>query len=248
MDLALAPASDMRTGRHDALDRRRRRGRARHRADRRARLPRSRAVSRRARFDALGTAPGHLHAARGQVDLAPGGAVRRDVRRAGGGAQLPRVGRHRVHAERPAEPRGRAWTRTATASVLIRGVGLHAPLEATGGLLDVGNSRHADAPAARLARRAAREGLDARRRRVDPAAGRWTGWPSRSQRWAPAWRPATGRFPPFTVSGAELAGIEYRAAGGERPGQVLRADRRHAGRRLDHGRRAGAEPRPHRAA
>jgi 3-phosphoshikimate 1-carboxyvinyltransferase len=45
---------------------------------------------------------------------------------------------------------------------VIRGVGLHAPLEATGGLLNVGN-------AGTLARRTARRRVDARRRRIDPA-------------------------------------------------------------------------------
>ena len=56
-----------------------------------------------------------------------------------------------------------------------------------------------------------------------------------------------GRFPPFTVRGAELHGDRLRAARGQRPGQVVRADRRDARRRLDHRHGAGAEPRPHRA-
>ena len=92
--------------------------------------------------------------------------------------------------------------------VVIRGVGLHAPLEATGGLLNVGNAGtlmrllpgwlagqpggvwtlDGDAsirkrPVARIAEPLARMGAGVEARE--------------------------GRFPPFTVRGAELTGIEY---------------------------------------
>ena len=92
--------------------------------------------------------------------------------------------------------------------VLIRGVGLHAPLEATGGLLDVGN-------AGTLMRLlpgwlAGQPGgvwtLDGdetiRRRPVDRVAE-----PIRLMGATVDAR--DGRFPPFTVHGASLTGIDY---------------------------------------
>jgi 3-phosphoshikimate 1-carboxyvinyltransferase len=92
--------------------------------------------------------------------------------------------------------------------VLVRGVGLHAPLEATGGLLDVGN-------AGTLMRLlpgwlAGQPGgvwtLDGdesiRRRPVDRIAE-----PLRAMGAAVEVR--EGRFPPFTVHGASLTGIDY---------------------------------------
>jgi 3-phosphoshikimate 1-carboxyvinyltransferase len=94
------------------------------------------------------------------------------------------------------------------APVLIRGVGLHAPLEATGGLMDVGN-------AGTLLRLlpgwlAGQPGgiwtLDGdesiRRRPVDRIA-------EPLQRMGAGVEARDGRFPPFTVRGAELTGIEY---------------------------------------
>jgi 3-phosphoshikimate 1-carboxyvinyltransferase len=93
-------------------------------------------------------------------------------------------------------------------SVLVRGVGLHAPLEATGGLLDVGNSGTL--------------------MRLLPGwlagqpGGVWTLDGDKSIRRRPVDRIAEplramgaqvdvrdGRFPPFTVHGARLKGIEY---------------------------------------
>ena len=56
-----------------------------------------------------------------------------------------------------------------------------------------------------------------------------------------------GRFPPFTVQRRRARRHRVPAPRGERPGQVLRADRRDAGRRVHHRRGARAEPRPHRA-
>ena len=55
-----------------------------------------------------------------------------------------------------------------------------------------------------------------------------------------------GRFPPLHVHGAPLQRHRLRAAGRERAGEVVRADRR-ADHRAHDGPRAGAQPRPHRA-
>ena len=92
--------------------------------------------------------------------------------------------------------------------VVIRGVGLHAPLEATGGLLNVGN-------AGTLMRLlpgwlAGQPGgvwtLDGdasiRKRPVDRIA-------EPLERMGASVEAREGRFPPFTVRGAELTGIEY---------------------------------------
>jgi 3-phosphoshikimate 1-carboxyvinyltransferase len=91
---------------------------------------------------------------------------------------------------------------------LIRGVGLHAPLEATGGLIGVGNAGTlmrllpgwlAGQPGGVWTL----DGDDSiRRRPVDRVAE-----PLRLMGAAVDAR--DGRFPPFTVRGAELAGIEY---------------------------------------
>ena len=92
--------------------------------------------------------------------------------------------------------------------LLLRGVGLHAPLEATGGLLNVGN-------AGTLMRLlpgwlAGQPGgvwtLDGdasiRQRPVDRIA-------KPLRRMGASVEARDGRFPPFTVRGAELTGIEY---------------------------------------
>ena len=97
--------------RDDALGRGRRRGRPRHGADRRARLPRSRAVTRRARFEPSGPLQGtytppadksisHRAALFAAMSDEPV-AVRNYLQ----------VGRHRVHAQRAPEPRGRGGGR-----------------------------------------------------------------------------------------------------------------------------------------
>ena len=91
--------------RDDALDRRRGARGARRRADRGARLP-GPAFVVAAPLRALGAAARPLRPAAGQVDLAPGGAVRRDGRRAGDDPQLPALGRHPLDARRPADPGG----------------------------------------------------------------------------------------------------------------------------------------------
>jgi 3-phosphoshikimate 1-carboxyvinyltransferase len=94
------------------------------------------------------------------------------------------------------------------ARLLIRGVGLHAPLEATGGLLNVGN-------AGTLMRLlpgwlAGQPGgvwtLDGdesiRRRPVDRVVEPLSAMGARLEA-------RDGRFPPLTVTGTELSGIEY---------------------------------------
>ena len=88
--------------------------------------------------------------------------------------------------------------------------------------------------------------LDARRRRLDPPP------PGRPRRGAAARGWAPGSKPPTTAthpspSPAPAERDRVRAPGRLRAGQVVRAVRRAAGVRPDHGRRARAEPRPHRA-
>jgi 3-phosphoshikimate 1-carboxyvinyltransferase len=103
---------------------------------------------------------------------------------------------------------GAAVEEDGPGAVLIRGVGLHAPLEATGGLLDVGNSGTL--------------------MRLLPGwlagqpGGAWTLDGDESIRGRPVDRIAEplsamgagveardGRYPPFTVRGADLTGIAY---------------------------------------
>ena len=110
----------------------------------------------------------------------------------------------------------------------IRGVGLHAALEATGGRLDVGNSGTllrllpgwlAGQPGGEWML----DGDESIRRRpvdrvVEPLAMMGAGIEARD-----------GRVPPLRVRGAQLHGIEYERAGGQRAGEVVRADRRDAG-------------------
>ena len=106
--------------------------------------------------------------------------------------------------------------------------------------------RHPAAPAAGLAGRAAGGELDARRRRLDPPpAGRPVAEPLRLM----GAELELPRGPPAAAAGRgrPLRGHRVRAAGRQRPGQVVPALRRPAGRGRDQGRRAAAEPRPHRA-
>jgi 3-phosphoshikimate 1-carboxyvinyltransferase len=93
-------------------------------------------------------------------------------------------------------------------SVLIRGVGLHSPLEATGGLLNVGNSGTLlrllpGWLAGQPGRAWTLDGDESIRRRpvdrvAEPLRAMGAGVDARE-----------GRLPPFTVRGAELEGIEY---------------------------------------
>jgi 3-phosphoshikimate 1-carboxyvinyltransferase len=93
--------------------------------------------------------------------------------------------------------------------VLVRGVGLRAPLEATGGLLDVGNSGTLMRLlpgwlAGQPGRAWTLDGDESiRRRPVDRVAEPLAAMGARLEA-------RDGRFPPFTVSGAELVGVEYR--------------------------------------
>ena len=92
--------------------------------------------------------------------------------------------------------------------MLIRGVGLHAPLEATGGLMNVGNAGTlmrllpgwlAGQPGGVWTL----DGDDSiRQRPVDRIA-------EPLERMGASVEAREGRFPPFTVRGAELTGIEY---------------------------------------
>ena len=122
----------------------------------------------------------------------------------------------------------------------MRGVGLRAALEATGGAHRRGQLGHAAAAAAGLAGRAGRG-----------AGGRWTAT-SRSaagpvdrvvEPLRADGRPGRGAGWPLHPAHRQrrrAAGHRLQAAGGQRPGEVVRADRRDAGRR--------ARPRSPRAA
>jgi 3-phosphoshikimate 1-carboxyvinyltransferase len=93
-------------------------------------------------------------------------------------------------------------------ALLLRGVGLHAPLEATGGLLDVGNSGTLMRllPGWLAGQPGGVWTLDGdesiRRRPVDRIAEPLAAMGA-------AVEPSEGRFPPFTVRGAQLDGISY---------------------------------------
>jgi 3-phosphoshikimate 1-carboxyvinyltransferase len=92
--------------------------------------------------------------------------------------------------------------------VLVRGVGLHSPLEATGGLLDVGNSGTLMRLlpgwlAGQPGRAWTLDGDESIRRRpvdrvAEPLAAMGASIAARDD-----------RFPPFTVTGASLVGVEY---------------------------------------
>ena len=178
------------------------------RADRRARLPRSRAVTRRARFTPSGPLQGtytppadksisHRAALFAAMSDEPV-AVRNYLESADTASTLSAM-----------QSLGAGVDENGDGSVLIRGVGLHAPLEATGGLIDVGNSGTLmRLLPGWLAGQPGRV-VDAGRRRVDPRPAGGPG--GRAARAMGAGVEARdGRYPPFTVSGAELAGIEYR--------------------------------------
>jgi 3-phosphoshikimate 1-carboxyvinyltransferase len=103
---------------------------------------------------------------------------------------------------------GAAVEEDGDAGILIRGVGLHAPLEATGGLLDVGNSGTLMRllPGWLAGQPGGSWTLDGdasiRRRPVDRIAEPLAAMGAEIEA-------RDGRFPPFTVRGTELAGIEY---------------------------------------
>jgi 3-phosphoshikimate 1-carboxyvinyltransferase len=103
---------------------------------------------------------------------------------------------------------GAAVEEDGPGSILIRGVGLHAPLEATGGLLDVGNSGTLMRllPGWLAGQPGGAWTLDGdssiRRRPVDRVAEPLSAMGADVEA-------HEGRYPPFTVRGAELTGIAY---------------------------------------
>jgi 3-phosphoshikimate 1-carboxyvinyltransferase len=103
---------------------------------------------------------------------------------------------------------GAAVDEEAGGTLLVRGVGLRAPLEATGGLLDVGNSGTLMRllPGWLAGQPGGVWTLDGdesiRRRPVDRVAEPLTAMGAGVE-------PRDGRYPPFTVRGAELNGITY---------------------------------------
>ncbi len=82
--------------------------------------------------------------------------------------------------------------------------------------------RHAHAAAARLAGRPGGPRVHPRRRRLDPPPARRPHRRRRCGRWARRSTPRDGRLPPFTVTGGAAARHPLRAAGRQRPGQVVR--------------------------
>ena len=185
------------------------------------------------------------HGAGGQVDLASRGAVRRDVRAARCGSPTTCTPRTRPSTLNAIRALGADVSVESSGEVVIRGVGLSGA-RSPGAAIDVGN-------AGTLMRLlpgwlAAQEGrefeLDGdasiRTRPVDRIA--------EPLRQMGADITATdGRFAPFVVRGTALKRDRLRAAGRERAGEVVRADRGPVGGRHDDRHRAGAEPRPHRA-
>jgi len=101
-----------------------------------------------------------------------------------------------------------AGVEEANGDVLIRGVGLRAPLEATGGLLDVGNAGTLMRllPGWLAGQPGGAWTLDGdesiRRRPVDRVAEPLSAMGAEVEA-------REGRFPPLTVRGAQLSGIEY---------------------------------------
>ena len=168
VDLALAPAADMRSGAMTlwiAGDG----GRPRDRADRRAGLPGRRAVSS-TRFD---PAAGPL---RGDYVPPADKSISHRAALFAAMSDEPVTVRNYLESQDTRSTLdallklGAAVEEDGPGTVLIRGVGLHAPLEATGGLLDVGNSGTLmRLLPGWLAGQAGRL-VDARRRRVDPQA------------------------------------------------------------------------------
>ena len=155
VDMALAPASDMRTGAMTLWIAGDAEAAARTRPDRQRSASRSAASERGRPLRPGRPAPGQLHASGRQVDLPSRGAVRGDGRRAGDGAQLPRLRGHALDAQRSEHARrghrggGRG----------LRGDPRGGPARAARGHgrpAERRQRRHADATAAGLARRAAR--------------------------------------------------------------------------------------------
>ena len=138
-------------------------------------------------------------------------------------------------------------SRSATAALIVRGPGLRGAADR--------RARSTSATPARCcgccpAGSPGRTGgtLDARRRREHPPPAGRPRRARRSPRWARSSRRARAASRRSTISGAAAARHRVRAAGRLRADQVVRAAGRAARRGRDDGRRARAEPRPHRAA
>ncbi len=230
---------------HDAVDRGGRRGRPRGGPDRRARLSRSRAVSRNARFAPSGPLQGsytppadksisHRAALFAAMSDEPV-VVRNYLESADTVATLDAL-----------RSLGAGVQEDGDGSVLVRGVGLRAPVETTGGLLNVQNSGTLMRLlpgwlAGQPGRTWTLDGDDSiRRRPVDRVAAPLIDMGARVDA-------RDGRFPPFTIHGAELGGIEYAlpVASAQVKSCVLIAGMLADGSTTV--RRAGAQPRPHRA-
>ena len=176
-------------------------------------------------------AQGRLHPARRQVDLPPRRAVRRDVRRAGDHLELPRLAGHERDALRRDPALGAGVAEEADRPrVVIRGVGLNTPAEVTGGTLNVGNSGTLMRllPGWLAGQPGGEWTLDG-----DDSIRRRPGRPHRRAA-APDGRGGRGaRRTPAAVHhpGCRADGHRVRAARGQCPGEVVRADRRPARRR-----------------
>ena len=152
-----------------------------------------------------------------------------------------RLGRHALHARRAAslgagvdeERRRRADARRRPARAAR---GHRRPARR-------GQLGHAAAAAPGLARRAAGRRVDARRRRVDPPPAGRPGGGAAAARWGRELEARDGRFPPLHGPRRRASRDRLRAAGGERAGQVVRADRRACS---PTGTTTVAEPRPSR--
>ena len=107
--------------------------------------------------------------------------------------------------------------------------------------------RHPAAAAAGLAGRAGRRPAGRSTATTRSAAARSTASPRRCAQMGAELSCREERLPPLEIARRAAARDRVRAAGRQRPGQVLPALRRPAGRGRDPGRRAAADPRPQRA-
>ena len=225
-------------GVHHALDRGGRRGRPRGGADRRARLSRNRAVSRDARFAPSGPLQGSY------TPPADKSISHRAALFAAMSDEPVVVHNYLEAADTVAtldalRSLGAGVDESDDGAVLIRGVGLRAPVESTGGLLNVQNSGTLMRLlpgwlAGQPGRVWTLDGDESiRRRPVDRVAAPLADMGARRGR--------PRRALPAVHDPRSRAGRHrVRAAGGQRTGQVLRPDRRHARRRLHHRARAGS--------
>ena len=220
-------------------------GRRREQADRAAEVVRGlghigrrrrRARMSRGPVRPRGAAARDAAAAARQVDLAPGGADRRD-----GGGPTTAIADYLDAADTRStlaavaalgaevDARARRPRRARTADRGRRAARRGAPRRP-----DRRRQRgHAAAAAAGLARRAARRRVDARRRRVDPPPSRRPGRRAAALMGARV-SAATGACRRSRSTGARAARDRVPAPGRQRPGQVVRAARGTARRGRDH--------------